>query len=73
MSGLGMSASLSRPFIPKPPTTSGPSLSFAFASGAEDGIVDATFACSRSVTDGDCWCPPVRSGKLDLRFVGLQV
>jgi putative iron-dependent peroxidase len=41
--------------------------------GLDDGIVDATFAYSRPVTGGYYWCPPVRSGKLDLGFLGLQV
>ena len=41
--------------------------------GLDDGIVDATFAYSRPVTGGYYWCPPVRSGKLDLQFLGLQV
>jgi len=41
--------------------------------GLDDGTVDALFAFSRPVTGGYYWCPPVRSGKLDLRFLGLQV
>ncbi len=41
--------------------------------GLDDGMVDATFAYSRPVTGGYYWCPPVRSGKLDLGFLGLQV
>ncbi|MDP1750992.1 MAG: Dyp-type peroxidase [Reyranella sp.] len=41
--------------------------------GLDDGIVDATFAYSRPVTGGYYWCPPVRSGKLDLGFLGLQI
>ncbi|MBX9943064.1 MAG: Dyp-type peroxidase [Reyranella sp.] len=41
--------------------------------GLDDGIVDASFAYSRPVTGGYYWCPPVRSGKLDLRILGLQV
>ena len=39
--------------------------------GAEDGTVDALFAFTRPVTGAYFWCPPVRSGRLDLRAVGL--
>jgi len=36
-----------------------------------DGISDALFRFSRPVTGGYYWCPPVRSGRLDLRLLGL--
>ncbi len=39
--------------------------------GLDDGLVDALFSFSRPVTGGYYWCPPVRSGKLDLGFLGL--
>ena len=39
--------------------------------GLDDGIVDALFTFSRPVTGGYYWCPPVKSGRLDLSFVGL--
>jgi putative iron-dependent peroxidase len=35
--------------------------------GGEDGVVDALFSFSRAVTGAYYWCPPVRSGRLDLR------
>lgn len=41
--------------------------------GLDDGIADALFQFSRPVTGGYYWCPPVRSGKLDLRILGLKV
>ena len=41
--------------------------------GLDDGTVDALFSFSRPVTGGYYWCPPVRSGKLDLRLLGLPV
>lgn len=34
--------------------------------GLDDGIVDGLFRFSRPVSGGYYWCPPVRSGKLDL-------
>ncbi len=41
--------------------------------GLDDGKVDALFSFSRPVTGGYYWCPPVRSGKLDLGILGLSV
>lgn len=41
--------------------------------GLDDGIADALFQFSRPVTGGYYWCPPVRSGKLDLRILGVKV
>lgn len=40
-------------------------------SGEEDGIVDALFRFTRPLTGAYFWCPPLRSGKLDLTAVGL--
>ena len=37
--------------------------------GADDGIADHLFRFTRPVTGGYFWCPPVRSGRLDLRAV----
>jgi putative iron-dependent peroxidase len=37
--------------------------------GQEDGIVDALTAFTRAVTGGYYFCPPLRSGKLDLRTI----
>ena len=37
--------------------------------GLEDGIVDGLFSFSRPVSGGFYWCPPVRDGHLDLRFL----
>jgi putative iron-dependent peroxidase len=34
--------------------------------GLDDGIVDALFTFSRPVTGGYYWCPPLRSGAIDL-------
>jgi putative iron-dependent peroxidase len=39
--------------------------------GLEDGVVDALFNFSRPVTGGYYFCPPVASGQLDLRCLGL--
>jgi putative iron-dependent peroxidase len=38
--------------------------------GLDDGIVDALFTFSRPVTGGYYWCPPLRSGKIDLSLLG---
>jgi putative iron-dependent peroxidase len=37
--------------------------------GLDDGIVDGLFSFSRPVTGGFYWCPPVRDGRLDLRYL----
>jgi len=37
--------------------------------GAEDGITDALFTFSRPVTGAYFWCPPMKSGRLDLTAV----
>jgi putative iron-dependent peroxidase len=34
--------------------------------GADDGIVDGLFTFTRPVNGGYYWCPPVKSGRLDL-------
>jgi len=39
--------------------------------GAEDGIVDALFNFTRPVSGSYFWCPPMRSGRLDLSALGL--
>lgn len=39
--------------------------------GLEDGIVDGLFMFSRPITGGYYWCPPVRSGRLDLSLLGI--
>lgn len=39
--------------------------------GAEDGITDALFGFTRPVSGAYFWCPPVVSGRLDLRRLGL--
>lgn len=39
--------------------------------GVQDGVVDALFAFSRPVDGAYYWCPPLRSGRLDLRALGL--
>ena len=39
--------------------------------GLDDGIADALFQFSRPVTGGYYWCPPARSGRADLRILGL--
>ncbi|MGS5087483.1 Dyp-type peroxidase [Hydrogenophaga sp. A37] len=40
-------------------------------SGAEDGIVDALFGFTEPETGAYFWCPPVASGGIDLRAIGL--
>lgn len=39
--------------------------------GAEDGIVDGLFQFTRPINGSYFWCPPLRSGRLDLRALGL--
>ena len=39
--------------------------------GLDDGIVDALFTFSRPVTGGYYWCPPLRSGRIDLSALGI--
>jgi putative iron-dependent peroxidase len=39
--------------------------------GAEDGIQDALFQYSRPVSTAYFWCPPTRSGQLDLSRLGI--
>ena len=39
--------------------------------GSVDGIVDRLLSFTRAVTGGYYWCPPMRSGKIDLRAVGV--
>lgn len=39
--------------------------------GTEDGITDALFRFTWPVTGAYFWCPPVDSGRLDLRALGL--
>jgi putative iron-dependent peroxidase len=39
--------------------------------GLDDGIADALFQFSRPVTGAYYWCPPARSGRADLRILGL--
>ena len=39
--------------------------------GSEDGIQDALFQYSRPASLGYFWCPPVRSGRLDLSALGV--
>ena len=39
--------------------------------GLDDGITDALFTFSRPVTGGYYWCPPVKSERLDLSFIGV--
>jgi len=41
--------------------------------GLTDGIADALFQFSKPVTGGYYWCPPLRSGRLDLRVLGLRI
>jgi putative iron-dependent peroxidase len=36
-------------------------------SGAEDGISDALFKFTRPISGSYFWCPPMKSGRLDLR------
>lgn len=40
--------------------------------GTEDGITDALFTFTRPVSGDYFWCPPMESGRLDLRALGLQ-
>jgi porphyrinogen peroxidase len=39
--------------------------------GADDGIVDALFSFTRPLSGSYFWCPPMKSGTLDLRAIGL--
>jgi putative iron-dependent peroxidase len=39
--------------------------------GCEDGIVDGLFQYSRPVSTAYFWCPPTRSGQLDLSRLGI--
>ena len=39
--------------------------------GLEDGIADALFRISRPLSGANFWCPPMRSGRLDLRALKL--
>lgn len=39
--------------------------------GTEDGITDALFTFTRPVSGDYFWCPPMESGRLDLRALGL--
>lgn len=39
--------------------------------GMDDGITDALFRFTRPLTGAYFWCPPVLSGKLDLRALGM--
>jgi putative iron-dependent peroxidase len=39
--------------------------------GLEDGVSDALFRFTRPVTGNYFWCPPLKSGRLDLRALGL--
>jgi putative iron-dependent peroxidase len=39
--------------------------------GREDGIVDGLFQYSRPVSTAYFWCPPTRSGQLDLSRLGI--
>lgn len=39
--------------------------------GLDDGITDALFRFTRPVTGAYYWCPPMRSGKPDLRILGM--
>lgn len=39
--------------------------------GAEDGITDALFDFTRPITGAYFWCPPMKSGRLDLAALGL--
>lgn len=40
--------------------------------GHDDGVVDAMFRISKPVNGAYFWCPPMRSGQLDLRQLGLE-
>ena len=39
--------------------------------GKEDGISDALFDFTQPITGAYFWCPPIKSGKLDLSVLGL--
>lgn len=39
--------------------------------GLDDGALDGLFTFSRPISGGYYWCPPVSSGRLDLRAIGL--
>ncbi len=39
--------------------------------GHDDGIVDGLFQFTRPVTGSQFWCPPLKSGHLDLSAIGL--
>jgi len=39
--------------------------------GLDDGIVDGVFRLSKPVSGAYYWCPPMRSGQLDLRRLGF--
>ncbi len=39
--------------------------------GAEDGIVDALFTFTRPVSGAYFWCPPLKSGRLDLSLLKM--
>ena len=39
--------------------------------GAEDGVVDGLFRFTRPLTGSYFWCPPMVSGRLDLRALGV--
>lgn len=39
--------------------------------GAQDGIIDALFRFTWPVTGAYFWCPPIDTGRLDLRALGL--
>ncbi|MDX2316591.1 MAG: Dyp-type peroxidase [Gammaproteobacteria bacterium] len=39
--------------------------------GAEDGIVDALFSFTRPVSGAYFWCPPLKSGQLDLSLLKM--
>ena len=39
--------------------------------GAEDGLVDALFTFTQPISGSYFWCPPMKSGHLDLCALGL--
>lgn len=39
--------------------------------GLDDGVTDALFRISQPVSGAFFWCPPMRDGRLDLRWIGL--
>jgi len=39
--------------------------------GADDGIWDALFRFTRPVSGSYFWCPPVQTGRIDLRALGI--